>query len=220
MRQTPNNYQKQGKDKARKQCHYCGSTHPARRCPAFGHRHNRCGFRNHFEAVWQFSQQSAKKKVQLLGTDEDDEDGIEEYLVVSTIHIGSTEDNWHETMLAGKTGVSLKLDTGAQVNVLPLQSLREATATNEVRIKPTNVVLTAFGDSKIKPLGTAVVPCKYKRSQWHVKLYITDGTNTPILGANTCEKMGLVKRVNALTRPMSRDVLLKKLSCLPETEPI
>ena len=32
-------------------CRYCGSSHPPRRCPAYGVRHGECGRVNHFSTV-------------------------------------------------------------------------------------------------------------------------------------------------------------------------
>ena len=58
--------------------------------------------------------------------------------------------------------VKFILDTGAQANVIPLETLKMAAYKADPTIEPTNVVLSAFGESKIQPLGTSVVPCNLK----------------------------------------------------------
>ena len=65
-------------------------------------------------------------------------------------------------------------------------------------LNPTSVILTAFGESKIRPVGTAVVPCEHKGRKWHVRFYVTKEGTAAILGQNACEKMGLVKQVHAV----------------------
>ena len=220
-----------GKPKAKKagkrNCIYCGTTHAYKKCPAYGATCGKCGYRNHFDAVCR----QGTKKVQLLEAEEE----LDEYLVINTIYIGSLQDNWHEEMQVGTAQVNFKLDTGAQANVLPLCTLKQA-APGQTQLEPTDVSLTAFGDHQVKPLGTAILPCSYKDDTWQVKFYITDVANTPILGHNACEKMGLIKRVNALTKSLTKEEMIKtyedvftglgqyeteyKIELKPEVEPV
>ena len=78
-------------------------------------------------------------------------------------------------------------------------------------LNPTSVILTAFGESKIRPVGTTVVACEHKGRKWHVRFYVTKEDTAAILGQNACEKMGLVKRVHAVETaiPLTRDKFLE-----------
>lgn len=57
--------------------------------------------------------------------------------------------------------VDFKLDTSAEVNILPLYVL------NSVRVKPkfneTNLHLTAYGNFKLKPEGTLIINCSTEK---------------------------------------------------------
>ena len=180
-----------------KNCYYCGSTHHPKKCPAYGATCGKCGYRNHFDAVCQQVQGARRKALQIVEAD----DESDEYLVISTIFIGSvTEDSrWHETIQVGDTHVEFKLDTGAEANVLPLQTLQKAMP-KALKLQSTKVTLTAFGESKVKPLGTAIVPCSHNGDTWRVKFFVTEAPSLPILGQNACDKMGLVKRIYSLDK--------------------
>ena len=58
-------------------------------------------------------------------------------------------------------------------------------------------MLTAFGESKIHPLDTVVIPCQHQGRQWNARFYVTDRAATAILGQNACQKLGLIKRIDS-----------------------
>ena len=85
------------------------------------------------------------------------DDVRETYLVIETIHISSLQETWEKTLKIRETDITFKLDTEAEANVLPL-NIFNAVKQEQV-LQKTKTVLTAFGDSKIYPLGTVVIPC-------------------------------------------------------------
>ena len=76
-------------------------------------------------------------------------------------------------------------------------------------LTPTAVILTAFGEM-IHPLGMTVIPCTHRRKRWHIKFYVTDKATVPILGHNACEKLDLIKRINTLETPLTKDKLMSE----------
>jgi len=103
--------------------------------------------------------------------------------------------------------MNIKLDTGAQANVISLATLTivmlEHTST------PT-IILTAFGNVNIQLLGTTVIPCKHKGQDWRIKFYVTEKITVPILGQNACEKLGLIKHIDSLHAPLTKERLLEQ----------
>ena len=92
------------------------------------------------------------------------------------------------------------MDTGAQSNVLPVRLLHiiapekfdddgnpkpEALEKNEA-------VLSAYGGSIIKQLGTVNIPCKYKEKKINCIFYVTDTSGPAILGLKACTTLKLV----------------------------
>lgn len=96
---------------------------------------------------------------------EDQEASGEEFLIIETIFIGELDGGenqagrWQEKIGVGQTDVNFKLDTGAQANILPLAMWE--TAVPDGNLSATKVVLTAFGEGKVQPVGMAVIPCKH-----------------------------------------------------------
>jgi len=97
---------------------------------------------------------------------------------------------WTENIDVKNQVVTFQLDTGAMCNVLPyqtLQNLGQATM-----LQPSSVPLTSYSGHKIIP------KCKFKIKVFKVQFQVVDTTAKPILGASTCQLMGLVKRVHTV----------------------
>ena len=140
----------------------------------FGKTCGKCGGKNHWAAV---CKGGGTRRVRLL--DADPEQGTEEFLVIDSVLIGNLDDDvtrpvgrWQEQLTVDQSVVNIKLDTGAQANVISLATL--TIAMPEHSITPTNVILTGFGDGKIQPLGTTVIPCKHKGQDWRIKFYVSE----------------------------------------------
>ena len=91
---------------------------------------------------------------------------------------------------------NLKLDTGAEANIIPIEVFNQLT--NRPKVHPTKTKLTAYGGTTIKPLGTCTLQCTSKHKCCDVKFYVVNADSQPILGLADCENLGYVKRVNAI----------------------
>ena len=194
--------------------------HPRNKCPAYGSTCLNCGKANHWKSVRRSSKRKQpnqgtkppfKKTIHTIEeTFHDDDD---EVLTISTIEINAMEgvsDDTHNEAFAileisqperkRKINLQCKVDTGAQSNVLPVRLLRiiapekfdddgnpklEALEKNEA-------ILSAYGGSIIKQLGTVNIPCKYKEKKINCIFYVTDTTGPAILGLKACTALKLV----------------------------
>ena len=64
---------------------------------------------------------------------------------------GFDRNEWHTPLKVNEWEVTFKLDTGADANVLPLHVYQHVLS--DVPITRTDTILTAFGNSKIRPEG-------------------------------------------------------------------
>ena len=90
------------------------------------------------------------------------------------------------------SNVRYKLDTGAQVNVLPKFQY------NRLLHKPTStkVKLTAYNGTNIPVVGRCIVQIAHKKDRKVPVMFIVAETSSPpILGLSTCENLNLIKRV-------------------------
>jgi hypothetical protein len=81
------------------------------------------------------------------------------------------------------TEIKFKLDTGAQVNIIPLNQYRSLTSLTR---------LTSYGGEQLPVKGTCTFKCKYKESEMMLDFYIVD---TAVLGLKACFDIDLIKLV-------------------------
>ncbi|KAK2706032.1 hypothetical protein QYM36_016153, partial [Artemia franciscana] len=112
-----------------------------------------------------------------------------------TIQNNTREDEaFAELSIEGQMCIKFKIDTGAQVNVLPLQYY------TKLPIKPGlikgNHKLTSYCGSAIPYAGISLLTCRYKdgKTQSHA-FYIVRSNTTPIVGLKSCKDLELIKLI-------------------------
>ena len=80
--------------------------------------------------------------------------------------------------LANKS-VSFKLDTGAEVNVMPMKVFKTF---QQVELKPTEVRLTSYTGQQLDVAGKAEFECSHKGKQSKLKFVVVKTNAVPLLG--------------------------------------
>lgn len=183
-------------------CKKCGTEHEQFKCPAFGLRCKVCGRKNHFAAGC-FSK-TKYRKVQMVMQSEDSETdeesgihhlvGINEVSKVHTVKTVDEQNTWKEAISINGRDVEFKLDTGSQVNLIPLYIFKKLG--QNCNLNKTKVVLEAYGGFRMKPLGQIELNCLVKGKMLNAEFLIVDKRVSPILGLKSCNSFGLVKRKN------------------------
>ncbi|GLV46580.1 hypothetical protein CBL_21312, partial [Carabus blaptoides fortunei] len=86
-----------------------------------------------------------------------------------------------------------QLDTGASCNVISSQTLQKVTGEKNARLKPSQVELKCFGGEILKPKGEVNIECEYKGRKRKLLFQVVETNRKPIIGCNSCEKLGLVQ---------------------------
>ena len=193
-----------------KHCKFCAGSHQHGCCAAFGQRCNKCHEKNHFAKC-------CTKKVQEIEEDIDSESAestsddefyigsvtvtenesetihdYEELLKVDSVgDAGTTQ--WSITLETAGENISYKIDTGAQVNVLPKKYFDRLSP--RPKLKSTAVKLSAYNDTSIPVAGKSLIPLIQKGKKHHVLFIIVSSDATPIIGLKTSERLNLVQRV-------------------------
>ncbi|UYV81732.1 hypothetical protein LAZ67_20002148, partial [Cordylochernes scorpioides] len=164
-------------------CQRCGKSHRAKNCPAWGKRCSKCKKMNHFVA---FCKSSAIRSL----NDETEETvwSIHEAKVVHTLE-------WKKSIIVNGKEICFKLDSGAEVNVLPYTFTRQMKG---LEIFQTNRKLTSYTGHEIKIKGIATLNCKTKNKTESLEFFIADGYYQPILGIEAIEKLSLIKKCDAV----------------------
>lgn len=127
-------------------------------------------------------------------------------LYVNTISVLSVnndlddEDDWYEILdLKGKK-IILKLDSGAQCNVLPLQSIKNL----DIPIVPSPIRrIASYSDSSFKlpvlgEIKIAATFCSRPKAKFLLTFLVVAENVTPILGRKACVYCGFLRRINTV----------------------
>ena len=181
-------------------CNRCGTKHAVISCPEFGKPCHKCKRKNHFARMCQMSRNYSVDEVsENTGEANTRYDPTLELnsLFLGTITSPTTSSAWFVSVGINGTQVRFKLDTGAEANVLPFNvysSLKISTS-----LQKTAVVLTSYGNFKVKPEGKVFLRCVINGQSEMLPFFVVTVQSTPILGLQACEKLNLVKKVNEVT---------------------
>ena len=142
----------------------------------------------------------------------DDEESDEEYCQyqIESIEDEKKEEIHTELNLNGKN-MTLKVDTGARINVISLNELSKIekkskiTAHNKIKIK-------AYGGDTFKTMGTVDIKCSHNYCEYIIKFHVVDRQVTTLLGLQDTLRLQLIK--------LSTDVhqIIEENSSAPELE--
>lgn len=101
---------------------------------------------------------------------------------------------WEECMKIEGIKFKVKLDTGADVNIMPYEKFQRLECS--YRVRKTDYILKAFEGAVAKPIGIVNLSVRYKDKCNFEDFVIVKGANQRLLGERTCVHLGLIKRIN------------------------
>ncbi len=205
---------KQQKEKELFNCKRCGRRHPPKQCPAYGKVCAKCKGQNHFaKQCFSKSRQSQNDRVH----------AVEETNLSDTFFVGMVEqadssqerteqtdvnsvaqDKWMTALEINGVIVSLKLDTGAKVNLISEHDVR--TMKIKPRISQKTVQLKAYNGQNIPTKGTCKLKVKMRNKVHHLMFVVVPSGHDSVLGDKACEDLDLVKRVYIINNGEQRSV--------------
>ncbi|GBM45276.1 Uncharacterized protein K02A2.6, partial [Araneus ventricosus] len=172
-------------------CSRCGSHHTPRNCPAYGKSCHNCQMLNHFTSVCrQPKRQQPPKYQHRVSTIECNPD----IAYIGTIST-SQQCDWLQEIIINDFPVTFKLDTGAQVNVLPLSVIRKLK--NQPSIQPTSLEVCTYTGDALPVVDESVFMCVVNNQHRELKFIIVDLNVQPILSAAACTALNLVQRIDS-----------------------
>lgn len=194
-------------------CKRCGRNHLPRSCPAFNKICTACGRKGHFRACCfgsnnskekkpQSYQRKTSKKIDTMKREESDteEDTDGEYQIngiklyeerqYRVNFIGKDDEKWSAKMSVKGAILKVKLDSGAECNVLSLKEAKRLKA--KLRASRTKRLI-AYNNEKINVLGEVRVLCRNKKHEREIIFKVVEEDLKPILGRRMCEKMGFIQ---------------------------
>lgn len=94
----------------------------------------------------------------------------------------------------------LKIDTGSQVNIMPLKDLKKIVGSNP-QINACTHNLVSYSEDKLTVLGTAKLPVKSKTDvEQELTFHIVETNQPGVLGFTSSRDLGLIKVIMATKR--------------------
>lgn len=195
-------------------CSKCGGSHKPRACPAFGKKCMKCGKPNHFQKMCrskstsseptmfkspprsrntgrEMKQNSTQKVVYSVN-----DDNVQNFFV-GVLSVGQRTDGWWKDININGDLVQCKLDTGAEANVMAQSTLNSLA--NRPKIKPCKTTLTAYGNSKITPVGIVSVTAKTSGGTVEADFFVIKQDAPTLLGLHSCIALNIVQRIDSLS---------------------
>ncbi|GFS85346.1 transposon Ty3-G Gag-Pol polyprotein [Nephila pilipes] len=201
----------QAKKSSQYECKKCGRKHKPRECPAFEKICAKCNKKNHFSA--KYFQNT--KNIHEMNVPENELDVYIDSITVNETkcEIRNCTDSidkniemisetiWYKYITLDVNhkffDINFKLDTGAEVNILPLYIL------NMFKVKPklseTNLSLTTYGNFKLKPDGSLIINCSTnKLKNVLLPFYEVNVNSKPILVLKGCKELKIIERIDVI----------------------
>ena len=96
------------------------------------------------------------------------------------------------------TTIPIKLDTGAQVNILPESDYNQIQ--NKPQLRRATKTLKAYNQSQITVKGKCVVTVDHNARKHKMLVFVVPGNKQALLGRQACERLGLVKLACAVAK--------------------
>lgn len=177
-------------------CNKCDKVHGYRECAAYGKTCYKCGKMNHFSNVCK----TKLKNVKDVTKDEESESEEDDLYVSSIVRVGElskkTKSIWTEIIEVNGKALKFKIDTGSEVNIIPLVIYKSIAADGSQRIRQTRTLLQAYGGGKIKPIGKVKLRCKNTDRDEVLEFIVVDLNVKLILGLPSIQKLGYIKHIN------------------------
>ncbi|XP_008189195.1 uncharacterized protein K02A2.6-like, partial [Acyrthosiphon pisum] len=205
-------------------CGKCGKIHNFKECPAYGKQCHTCKGNNHFSNmcfkkinngnpayvknryVRNNKNNNVKNSKQVYEMKED------EALFLGSINVDSiVERGWFINCMIENQEIHFKIDSGAQVNVLPNHVYMKCD--NRQMIEKIKINLSNYNGSYIKVLGKCKLKCHFENGMVeYIDFIVVDEQSQPIIGFETMIKLNLVKKLYKVNANIMDDPKYKSIS--------
>ena len=116
---------------------------------------------------------------------------------VCEVQSNATESPWIATVLVDKKPVNFKLDSGADVTVVPYNTFLSIDL--KIQLKPTDKVLLGPCNYRMNCKGEFTVTLTYNQTSTKETVYVVESLARPLLSRSAAVKLNLISRLCELT---------------------
>ena len=202
----------QNGNKTWKTCTNCGNKHPKQKCPAFGRQCNKCKKLNHYAKMCRSSGKLNAVKTKDLKPEETGDDYLFLDSITAPVDETKTSSNnqaEYVTLSVNNTEVKMKLDTGAEVNVIPIKTYKTLASSTRIPLRKPTLNLIAYNGEPVPVKAVCKLQCKHRGEEYDLEFYITETPSEPVLSIAACKRLNLIKFTQELqVKSVDRDPLM------------
>ena len=189
------------KPDARK-CERClGPLHKRIHCPARNSQCNSCGKTGHWKKACRSKRvnEVSGEIFPIYSIDDDD------HLFLGEVHIDAVKSScahdspWQAEVCLNQNKLKFKLDSGADVSVIPLSLFARLAEKESLKLEPTDKILLGPCNYKIKCSGKFVGKLSANSQSLQEEFYVVEGLQTPLLGRMASFKLNLIQKVESVS---------------------
>ena len=194
-------------------CSRCGKKHARNDCPAYNQSCFNCSGKNHFANMCRSGNKPGKYNVmrQDIGNSSrpnqsnyNNKRQINEFVedifydeikiddTNASLNIDRDDKFWYQKVEISNKLVTFKIDTGAQIDVMPLSVVKRLNLCNQ--IKETNVRIISYGGFAWRPIGCITLVSSIGPQSWEIKYLVVNRESIPLMSLTTALKFGLISR--------------------------
>ena len=112
---------------------------------------------------------------------------------------GTHDSPWQAEVCLNQNKLKFKLDSGADVSVIPLSLFERLAEKESPKLEPTNKILLGPCNYKIKCSGKFVGKLSANSQSLQEEFYVVEGLQTPLLGRMASSKLNLIQKVETVS---------------------
>ena len=166
----------------RNACGNCGLIHAKGQCLTHGKESNSCKKMNHYARMCR-----SRKNVDTCQREKSDE-----YLFLETVKVESVDrirqsETDHLTLSLNNQEIQLKLDSGAEVNVIPYSIFKQVAKSSKIELRKPEARLSAYNGKNIPVKAVCTLQCQHKGTIHNLEFFITSIEGEPVLSISACK---------------------------------
>lgn len=175
------------RNKGNEKCSRClGPMHPQKSCPANDSKCHKCGKTGH----WQRACRS-KAISEVTGESFPSEFFLGE-IVIESIEA----EPWKADLEVNDCKFQFKLDSGADVTVVPISVYDKVSNKSNLKLQSTNKILLGPCKYRLKCLGKFTARIASKKNSIVEEIYVVKNLSKPLLGKSACASLNLLSKIN------------------------
>ncbi|XP_044766752.1 uncharacterized protein K02A2.6-like [Coccinella septempunctata] len=184
---------KSGMNKNIKNCSRCGYSHPINKCLAYKKKCSKCGKLNHSAACCKM------KNINFID-DSNEQEGDFIINCINELHQNNNHNkDWSITLQIENIKIKLKIDTGACVNIINYKDFLDLKKKQNTKIVRADNKLISYTGNKIPVIGNCFLNINYRNKLYNLEFLVVKGDQyQAIIGLDTCLKLNLIKKVEAI----------------------